>query len=325
MKTLRINDIINSLKPSERIIFMKKLLSLLLSAVMIFAVAIPAFAAYETPFEDSEFFEYGDYSIHYRVWEAENAKGQIFMIHGFALSSYCWVELAQRLVANGYTCVMADLPDFGYSTRETSTTEKLPREEIMHALMTELSSDPWYVAGHSMGGYIAQAVAEKYPESVVNLLLYGTGGNDNSSSMASLMGNDMFVAVMGPIMQLMTKFDFLVKLFLQMGLNDKEYADSYDISKITEPIRIDGTGKGACYSFSMLPNTNYEALKNGKPVLFVNGSEDSVIPDSSKNSIREALPEGSVDYVVEGGGHMFIENLADETAEVTLAFLAANP
>ncbi len=304
---------------------MKKILSVILSLCLLFAAAVPAFAAYETPFEDSLFFEYEDYSIHYRKWDAENPKGQIFMIHGFALSSYCWVELAERLVANGYTCVMADLPDFGYSTRETAGMEKLPREDIMHALMTELSSEPWYLAGHSMGGYVAEALAAKYPESVKNLLLYGTGGNDNDPAMASLMGNDVFVAVMGPLMQLMTRFDFLVKLFLQMGLNDREYAASYDLSKITEPIRIDGTGKGACYSFSMLTNTDYEAIKNGKPVLFVNGSADSVIPDASKNSIREVLPEGSVDYVVDGGGHMFIENKADETAEVTLSFLAANP
>lgn len=301
---------------------MKKVLALLLSVVMLFAVSAPAFAAYETPFEDSEFFEYGEYSIHYRVLEAENEIGQIFMIHGFALSSYCWVELAQILVENGYTCVLADLPDFGYSTRETAGMEKLPREEIMHALMVELSDEPWYVAGHSMGGYIAQAVAEKYPESVINLMLYGTGGNDNSPEMAKLMGNDIFAAVMGPLMQLMTRFDFLVKLFLNMGLNDKEYASSYDVAKITEPLRIDGTGVGACYSFSMLPNTNYDAIANGKPVLFVNGSEDSVIPDASKNSIREVLPEGSVDAVIEGGGHMFIENMAQETAEITLSFLA---
>lgn len=303
---------------------MKKILALILTVVMLFTAAIPAFAAYETPFEDSKFFEYGDYSIHYRVFEAEDEEGQIFMIHGFALSSYCWTELAVRLQAEGYTCVLADLPDFGYSTRDTAGMEKLPREEIMHALMESLSDEPWYVAGHSMGGYVAQAIAEKYPEDVKNLLLYGTGGNDNSPEMAKIMGNDIFVSVMGPLMQLMTRFDFLVRMFLSMGLNDEEYAANYDISKITEPLRIDGTGKGACYSFSLLPNTNYEAIKNGKPVLFVNGSADSVIPDASKNSIREVLPEGSVDAVIEGGGHMFIENMADEAAEITLSFLAAN-
>lgn len=304
---------------------MKKLLSVILSALMLFSLAVPGFAAYETPFEDSEFFEYGDYSIHYRVWDAQNPKGQIFMIHGFALSSYCWVELAEILVNEGYTCVMADLPGFGYSTRETSATEKLPREEIMHALMTELSSDPWYVAGHSMGGFVAQAVAEKYPEDVKNLLLYGTSGNSNSPRMAKLMGNDIFVAIVGPLMQLMTRFDFLINLFLKMALADDAYAEGYDTAKISEPLRISGTGKGACYNFSMLTSTNYDAIASGDPILYVNGSADTVISAAAQDSFREYLPEGSVDYIVEGGGHMFIENKAEETAQVTLSFLNENP
>lgn len=304
---------------------MKKILAVILSVLMIFPFALTAFAAEEKPFEDSQFFEYGDYSIHYRVWEADEAKGQIFMIHGFALSSYCWTSLARLLVDGGYTCVMVDLPDFGYSSRENANTEKLPREEILHELMTYLSPDPWYVAGHSMGGYIAEAIAAKYPESVNNLLLYGTGGNDNSKELAQLMGNDTFARIMGAFMQIMTKFDFLVRLFLIMGLNDTEYAQNYDLSKITDPLRIDGTGTGACYSFAMLPNTDYEAIKNGNPVLFVNGAKDSVITDSSKNTLREALPENSVDILIEDAGHMFIENYAEYTAEITLDFLKNNP
>lgn len=303
---------------------MKKLLAFILSFTMLFAAAVPAFAAYETPFTDSEFFEYGDYSIHYRVLEAENEVGRIFMIHGFALSSYCWTELAVRLQAAGYTCVLADLPDFGYSTRETAGMEKLPREEIMYALMTSLSSEPWYVAGHSMGGFVAQAIYEKYPESVKNLLLYGTSGNVNSPQMAKIMGNDIFAALIGPLMQLMTRFDFLIEMFLKIALVDDEYAANYDLAKISEPLRIDGTGKGACYNFSMLTSTNYDVIKNGAPVLYVNGSADSIISTAAQDTFREYLPEGSVDYVVEGGGHMFIENMADETAEITLSFLEAN-
>ncbi len=304
---------------------MKKVISLLLSFCLLFAVSVPAFAAYETPFSDSLFFEYEDYSVHYRKWEAENAKGQIFMIHGFALSSYCWTALAEILVNEGYTCVMVDLPDFGYSTRETAGMDKLPREDIMHALMTELSDDPWYVAGHSMGGFVAQAIYEKYPESVKNLLLYGTSGNENSPAMAKIMGNDIFVALVGPLMQLMTRFDFLIKMFLKMALVDNDYAANYDITKISEPLRINGTGKGACYNFSMLTNTNYDVIQNGAPVLYVNASADSIISADAQNAFRAYLPEGSVDYVVEGGGHMFIENLADETAQVTLSFLNSNP
>lgn len=308
---------------------MKKLLAVILCLTMLFTLAAPAFASGEDPatrpYEDSQFFTYGDYKIHYRVWAAEEARGQIFMIHGFALSSYCFTPLAAKLVEAGYTCVLADLPDFGYSSRETAETEKLPREEIMHALMKELSPDPWYVAGHSMGGYIALAVAQKYPEDVKNLLLYGTAGNEKDpASLTFVMNNPAFIRVMGTVLETAAHCTGLVRLLLIAALGDLPYAMSYNISEITNPYRIKGTGAGALYSFSMLPDTDFEAVKNMPPILYINGSRDNVIPAADRDKFRTVLPAGSVDYVVDGGAHLFIENLAEETADVTLAFLANN-
>ena len=306
----------------------KRIVSVFLCLALLFSTSIPAYACKNKstlPYEDSQFFDYGEYRIHYRIWKAEQPKGQIFMIHGFALSSYCWVELAKILVANGYTCVLADLPDFGYSSRETADMEFLPREDIVHALMVNISPDPWYVAGHSMGGYITLKLAEKYPEDVKNILLYGTAGNDGTSEIRTkMMTNKFFINVMGPIMETMGKVKPLVRLLLVFALADFKYALNYDIAEVCNPYKIEGTGKGALYSFSMLPPTNYEAVKNYSPILFVNGSKDMVITDSWRVNLRASLPEGSVDYVVDGGGHMFIENYAEETAQVTLDFLAVN-
>ena len=92
---------------------MKKFLSVVLAAILILSMTVTAFAVMETPYGDSEFFEYKGYSIHYREWKAENPKGQIIMLHGFAHTTYCWHNMAEKLVAEGYTCVLVDLPNFG--------------------------------------------------------------------------------------------------------------------------------------------------------------------------------------------------------------------
>lgn len=304
-------------------------LALLLSFALLLTLCVPVFALGSQrpdpnqPFEDSAFFDYESYRIHYRVFPAENAKDQIFMIHGFALSSYCFVALAEELVKAGYTCVLADLPDFGYSTRETQDTVKLPREEIMHALMTSLSDKPWFVAGHSMGGYVALGLAESYPESVKNVLLYGTCGNDGAPDFAvKLMENDTWCALIGPMMETAGKSKLLVRLLYVFACNSLSYAMHYDASKITDPYYIKGTGEGAIRNFTMLPKTNYDFVRTMPPILFVNGDHDYVISDSNRKNIRAALPEGSVDYVVKGAGHMVIETHAAETARVTLDFLA---
>lgn len=304
---------------------MKKILSAAIALVMLFAMAVPAFAVYETPYEDSEFFEYEGYSVHYRKWEAENQKGQILMLHGFAHTTYCWTDVATKLVSEGYTCVLVDLPDFGYSSRETADMEKLPREDIMHALMVYLSDDPWYVAGHSMGGFVAESIYDKYPESVNNLLLYGTSGNINSPQVAELAGNEFFIKLAVPVLKFIVKFDKVIEVAIKWCFFDNEYAESYDYSEILKTLRMSGTGEGVLYSFSMLSDTNYEAIKNGPPVLYINGSKDAVISKSAVKTLKENLPENSVYYEVQGGGHLFIENYAEETAEVTLEFLKNNP
>lgn len=303
----------------------KRLTALLLAAVLLLT-AVPVFAAEkqaETPFADSEFFEIGAYRIHYRVFPAEDEKDRIFMIHGFALSSYCFVALAERLAKAGYTCVLADLPNFGYSTRETPDMTLAPREDLMHALMTALSSAPWFVAGHSMGGNIALALAEKYPESVKNVLLYGANGNDGANGVRNeLMRNSAFLHTMGALMEAMGRTKPLVRLIYAAACNSLPYALSYDVSKITDPYKITGTGAGAILNFSMLPATNYEAVKTMPPILFLNGDRDKVIADDTRVSLRNALPYGSWDVVIPGAGHMVIETHADVTAAYTLRFLA---
>ena len=307
----------------------QKLLALCLCCLCLFSSALPAFAAGNEsaadalPFENSAFFTTGAYRIHYRVFSAENPKGQIFMIHGFALSSYCFEALAKEMVARGYTCVLADLPDFGYSTRETAEMEKLPREDLMHALMTSLSPDPWFVAGHSMGGYVALGLAQKYPESVKNLLLYGTNGNDGAGARGVMMQNAAFLRLMGPLMEAMGKCRPLVRLLYAAACNSLSYAMRYDISKITDPYEIEGTGAGAIINFSMLPATDYEAVKTMPPILFLNGGNDAVITDNTRVKLRAALPAGSVDITVPGAGHMVIETHASQVADMTAAFLKA--
>ena len=311
---------------------MKKWISFALALILAFGLAAPAFAGldaapvYETPYADSAFFSFGDYTLHYRVKQAEEAKGQIMMLHGFAESTFAWENLSELLVGAGYTCVLVDLPDFGYSSRETRDTEKLPREELIHALMTALSPEPWYLAGHSMGGYVALAVAETYPQSVRNLLLYGTSGNDGAPAFAkSIMSSAFLAELMGPLMELAGRSRLLVKLLLLAAVQDRDYVKNYDLDKMMDPFRIKGTGAGAIYNFSMLEKTDYDLVARMHPILFMNGDRDKVISDSARVNLRASLPQGSVDHIVAGGGHMFIENRADEAAAVTLAFLEANP
>ena len=135
------------------------------------------------------------------------------------------------------------------------------------------------------------------------------------------MNSDVFSALFGPVMETAGKSKLLVRLLYVFACNSFSFAMHYDVSKITDPYYIKGTGEGAIRNFTMLPKTDYDIVRRLPPILFLNGDHDYVITDSNRKNIRAALPEGSVDYVVKGAGHMVIETHAVEVAGVTVDFL----
>ena len=130
---------------------------------------------------------------------------------------------------------------------------------------------------------------------------------------------------MGKLMELMSRMKTLVRLLLLAATEDIAFTRDYDISYITDPYAISGTGTGAVLNFSMLPSTDFEAFKTLPPVLYVNAANDTVISKIDIQKLRERLPEGSTDVTLASGGPLFIESRADKTAELTLAFLAEHP
>jgi pimeloyl-ACP methyl ester carboxylesterase len=143
-----------------------KLTAVCLALTLLFSVT--AFAAQEDfkPFENSAFFSFGGYDIHYRVFEAQGAeKGRILMIHGFLSNTITWEPMVDGLTAAGYTCVLADMPTFGYSTKESAQVSPIPREDLAVELMRSIAPlDTWILAGHSMGGGISMNIATAHPK-----------------------------------------------------------------------------------------------------------------------------------------------------------------
>ena len=105
---------------------MKKILALVLAVVMMLTAIPFAFAVNtEKPFDNSSFYKVNDdYTLHYRVYEAKGEeKNQILLIHGFCLSTATFEGLAEIYAENGYRTILVDVPNFGYSSRETDDTE----------------------------------------------------------------------------------------------------------------------------------------------------------------------------------------------------------
>ena len=304
---------------------MKKIISIIcVIAIAFSALSVFSFADDESfmPYEDSRFFEYGDYEIHYRIIPAEGEmKGRIMMLHGFLCSTFAWRNMAATLSEEGYECVLADLPNFGFSTRESDEITVVDREILITELMKSIAPmNEWIIAGHSMGGGVAVNIAIENP--VEALLLYCPAPQSEfPEAMEGIMTSDIMKGIMNAFFNYGTRIDILVKLIVFAATMDWEFSMNYELEGLTDATQYDGFGGGLCEMMFNVKATDLEnADKVDCPVLLCQASKDIIINSTMKEQMNNAFPEAET-YLVEGGGHQCIENRAEELCKVTVDFL----
>lgn len=301
---------------------MKKLLAVLLSLLMVFSVSSAAFAADITdlikPFENSEYFVAGDYVLHYRVYEPPVALKQVMLLHGFGLSTASFEGLAEEYVKKGFRVVLVDLPNFGYSSRETTDTNIVEREDLVSALIDELGGK-WVLGGHSMGGGVAANVAIERQDKVTGLVLFAPQTSQTQSPfVGAIMKSALVRTLFDVIIKFGTQSDFLMRALVEMSFSDKEYAKNYDISRISAPLQIDGTGAGMAIMTSHAQGTNTQKFGELKiPMVIVKTTNDQVANADNLNALINSGAENLEVVTKEEGGHMYMEYAPESACEIT--------
>lgn len=300
---------------------MKKVLALILSLLMIFSFSAVSFAADENelPFDNSDFYICGDYSLHYRTFmPKEEAKNQIMLLHGFGLSTASFEPLAQKYAANGYKVVLLDLPNFGYSSRETVDMKLLSREELVYSLMSFLGGK-WILGGHSMGGGVAINVATAHSDAVSALVLFAPQTNSAPNPiMASFMKSAPVRAAFELVIRLASRSESIIEKMVAMSFSDDAFAKEYDCEKISAPLKRNGTGSGMAIMSSHTTSTDFAAFSMlNIPTVIVTAKNDKVASKDNLDKIISNAPLNTEFYTFENGGHMMMEYNSDLAFEAT--------
>lgn len=301
---------------------MKKFISLVLVTVIMLSLGTTASASSisQRPYDNSEFFSYKDYILHYRVYDGDPVdKKQILLVHGFCLSTASLEGVAEEYMAAGYDVVTVDAPNFGYSSRETDDMTLIDREEIIHALMRQLGGK-WIVGGHSMGGGIAINIATTYSESVSGLVLYAPQTNEQAKGItAKLSRSKLMQTIFTAVLGFALRMPFLVRSLVEMSFSNKEFARNYDLKRITAPLSLDGTGAGITIMSSHTRGSDFEKLSTlNIPCVIFTASEDKVALAENLSTIIENAPKDTLVYNFEEGGHMMMEYNPKEVARLSL-------
>lgn len=141
----------------------------------------------------------------------------ILLIHGWRGSRHWWDGVAPALVRR-FTVIRPDLLGFGESDKPCPGYGMNQQAERMVALLDALKVKRAQVVGHSMGGVIAAAMAERHPERVASLTIVGSPAAPAQLHHDALQSATMWPAI-GPALETLT-----LKPFVRQNLEKTAFA-----------------------------------------------------------------------------------------------------
>jgi pimeloyl-ACP methyl ester carboxylesterase len=222
----------------------------------------------------------------------------VVLLHGFCESKSIWEHLIPTL-SNNFKVISIDLPGFGGSDvcQSTPSIEYFAKE--VQQLLVHLKISYCTLVGHSLGGYVALAFAEMYPQYLQGLVLFHSSAiADSEDKKVNRNKTIEFVKTHGAAAFVATLIPSLFK-----ESNRKHFATTIaqlvaEAATIAPQAIIDA-------SIAMRDRTDRtQVLKEIKvPVLYIVGKADEAIP--LKISLEQChIAPLAYAYFLSESGHM---------------------
>ncbi len=257
-------------------------------------------AAYETPAgaeEDEDAgpsYQYADLPAG-RIRYAERPGGGVplVLIHGFGGDLDNWLFNIDALAESGPAYAL-DLPGHGQSVKSARPAGLDLLVDTVVAFLDHIGAEKAHLAGHSMGGLVAGALAVKQPERVASVTLIcpaGLGGEINSAYI------DGFVKATG-------RKD--LKPVLTHLFKDQSLVSRAMVEDLLKYKRLDGVQDflaelaGNLFAEGRQAQQVADALAaSGVPVQVIWGEADAIIPSAHAANLKNAAT-----HLIADAGHM---------------------
>lgn len=227
----------------------------------------------------------------------------LVLLHGYPLDHHLWDEVVP-LLKDTFDLIIPDLRGFGESTTvDTPYTMDDFASDIV-GLLDQLGIQKAAIAGHSMGGYVALAFAELYPERVNALALVSSQvladpadrkeGRYKSAAEVAEKGISGVVETMTP----------------KFTSNPQWQAFARKTMEAQQPAAYIGALKAMAERVDSTPLLSIIKY----PVVVIHGDADGLIPIERAREVKAVLPETHL-VEIKGAGHMPMCESPKETAQ----------
>jgi pimeloyl-ACP methyl ester carboxylesterase len=237
---------------------------------------------------------YQNTNIHYSIYG--NGK-PVMLVHGFAEDSSIF-DLQVNYLKENYFLIVPDLPGIGKSgLLKKDYVQLTAYATILKAIVDKEKINLFTLIGHSMGGYITLAYAEKYGETLNGFgLLHSSAFADDEAKIATRKKSISFIEENGTLAFLKTS---IPNLFYNAQRNKEDIKGLIEKGNKFDPKVL----VQQCNAMIIRPDTTYILKTFSHPILFIIGEHDKVIP--FENSLQQShLPQIAYVNILRCSGHM---------------------
>jgi abhydrolase domain-containing protein 6 len=256
----------------------------------------------------------GDHEIAY----LEGGHGEtILMVHGFAANKDNWVRFA-KWIAPSYHVVALDVPGFGGSTcLENASYSMADEAKRLNGFVDVLGLKKFHIIGNSMGGHIAGRYAIMFPDKVLTLGLFASGGVD--APVPSEMAKRLSRGEPNPLIAgTVDEFDRLIKFV---------FSAPPEIPRFVKKLLVEEAQGHKSSNERIFQQISSEkvALEPDLPkikarTLVLWGDQDRVLDVSCVQKLKQGIPNCTA-VIMRNCGHLPMIERPQEAAEHYLAFL----
>ncbi len=224
----------------------------------------------------------------------------VVLIHGLLENATMWYDITPQLLQKNRV-ITIDLLGHGNSDCLGYIHSMELFSESVNAVLKHLRIRKYILVGHSMGGYVALALAEKYPEKIKGLCLMNSTSNEDDTERKALRkrANTM----------VQTNFNNMIRMsFINLFEPKSKTVYKNEVAHaLSEALKTSVQGYIAAQEgMRIRPNRNHIMLEGSFKKLMIIGEKDPVL--TCQKSLQEAK-KTNTETVVFPNGHMsHIEN-----------------
>jgi pimeloyl-ACP methyl ester carboxylesterase len=245
--------------------------------------------------------------------------GPIVLIHCFTCAIDWWDGMIP-LLAREHRVIAIDLLGHGGSEKPSSGYSIENQADLVAGVLGRLGVRDAEVVGHSLGGGVVTALAERSPELVDRVVIVDTPPTHEEGDLGAIAWL-AFQPVIGDALWRI-KPDFSVRKGLEVAFAPGfDVPDEFveDVDRMTYSAYTDSASESEDYSKEEGLDDRMKAT--GKPLLVIMGAEEQIIDDPPARlaEYRATVP-GVQTKLIEGSGHSPNVEKPAQTAALVLAF-----